>query len=99
VKRRELVVDLHRHDGLGGVVQLDVRDRADVRPANPNLVAVDELAGALEDRVDPVAATAPEHGQRQQGDRCDQRRNRNHAGSDRPPLGLERFASPAFSCR
>jgi hypothetical protein len=76
VERRQVLLDLHRDDGVRGVVEVDVGDRADRLPAHPHLVAPDQLAGVLEDRVDLVRPAAAEHGQRGQRHGGDQRRDR-----------------------
>ena len=66
VERRVVVVDVHRDDGLRGVVQLDVRDRADDPPTRIWL-PLTSWPRAVEDRVDLVTARA-EHRQRQRRD-------------------------------
>ncbi len=97
VERREVVVDLHRHDGLGLVVELDVGDRADGRAAHPHLVALDELARVVEDGVDGVGAAVAEHGEGSESDGGDQRRDSYDAGRSRSSLVMERFTDPSLS--
>ena len=79
VQRGNGVADLHGHDRVRPVVQLDVGDRADRLPAHAHLVAGHELAGVLEDRLDLVLVAAPEHRQGGQRDGSDQRRKRQNS--------------------
>jgi hypothetical protein len=69
VQRRVVVVELERHDRVGVLVQLDLGDRADLAAAHEDGVALDELAGVVEDRLDLVAVAAAEHRERDERDR------------------------------
>ena len=63
-------------------------DRADGPPAHLHLVALDQLAGVLEDGLDPVAAVAGEHQQGDEHDRGGDPGERGKACQDGPALGL-----------
>ena len=82
VKRRE-VVQAERQVGLAVAGQRDVRDRADGVTADLDLVAGDDLAGVVEDRVDLVARPAREQddGDRHHDDA--ERRQRGHPADHR----------------
>jgi hypothetical protein len=97
VERREGLAHLHRHDGVRRVVELDLGDRAHRLPADAHLVAGHELAGILEDGLDPVRAAAAEHREGGQRHRCDQRRGREDACRGGAALTVERLASPSLS--
>jgi hypothetical protein len=79
VQGRNVVADLHGHDGVGRLIQLDVRDRSDGLAAHAHLVARHELAGVLEDRLDLVLLRAPEHREGHEGYGSDQRRQRENS--------------------
>ncbi len=113
VQGRELLVDLHRDNRLGAIVELDDRDRPDRRAADADLSARDQLARVLEDRLDLVGLAVAEHGERDQRHGGDERRHGDHARYGRAafvgdrlpkpgsslwrPLIFERFASPVLS--
>ena len=69
VERLEVRVHLHLDLGLAVVGQLDRGDLADRLAADLHLVAVDELAGGLEGRLDGVLV-APRQHQEPDEDRC-----------------------------
>ena len=71
-QRREVVVDLHRDLGLAVRREVDGLDRADGRAAGLDEVALHELGGVLEARLDLVAAA----GRAQEEDR-------DHDGHDK----------------
>jgi hypothetical protein len=79
VQGRQVVVDLHRHDGLRALVEVDVGDAADRLAADAHLVAVDELAGVLEEGLDPIRAVVAEHRERRQSHGDDDRRDGDYA--------------------
>jgi hypothetical protein len=67
-----VVVDGHLHDRARILVELDRVDRPDGAPADPHLVALDELARVLERGRDLVAApAAAEHEQGNENDSTD----------------------------
>jgi hypothetical protein len=79
VDGREIVVDAELDLGQAVGRQADVLDLADRPAADHHLVAVDELAGALELGGDLVATAAAEHQDSDQQDRRDHRDDRNRA--------------------
>jgi hypothetical protein len=97
VQRRQVLVDLHGHDGVGVVVQIDVGDRADRLAADAHLVARHELPGVVEDGVDGVRGAPAEHGEGGQRYGGDERGDRDYAGDRRSPLVMERFTDPSLS--
>ena len=78
---------------LGEVVvgEADFFDRADRVAADQHLVAIDELAGVLEDELVLVAAVATEEDRREQYDHDCQRRDDRDPGWGNPPAGRRAF--------
>ena len=86
----EVVLDLHRDERLGVLVELDVGDGSDRLAAHPHLVAGNELPGVLEDGADPVGLALTERGEGDQRHGGDQRRHRKHPRDGGSAFALSR---------
>jgi hypothetical protein len=94
-----VAVDRELDLGMAVVGDLDPLHRADGHAAHLHGVALDELAGIQEARLDPVAAgdSAAEQDQAHEHDRSDQRADGGNASdsAQRSQLPLTPLASPA----